>query len=203
MHEITRLIDCLALHSGLAPSTVGRKASGDGQLYTRLANGGEITVGRAARLTQWLSDHWPADLAWPDGIVRPAPSPGSPAAGRREERGAKDAALPAGGGGPLAVARREVAAMRRCMRADPPDHAGAQRHERLALAAARTLGPDGRVCRRAVCEALRVEAHVFDSTVRRYRAGAPVAPRRGGKPEQVLQLLVEAGDVRFRPRTAV
>ena len=34
---------------------------------------------RVARIIQWFSDHWPADLAWPHDIPRPDPSPDSPA----------------------------------------------------------------------------------------------------------------------------
>ena len=31
-------------------------------------------MARAARIVQWLSDHWPADLPWPTDIPRPPPN---------------------------------------------------------------------------------------------------------------------------------
>ena len=66
--------------TGRAPSTIGRLASGDGRTYARLRAGADITTRRAARIVQWLSNHWPADAEWTSDIPRPPPAPGSPAA---------------------------------------------------------------------------------------------------------------------------
>ena len=40
----------------------------------RLRRGHTITLRRVARVLQWFSDHWPADLEWPSDIPRPMPS---------------------------------------------------------------------------------------------------------------------------------
>ena len=40
----------------------------------RLRRGHTITLRRVARVLQWFSDHWPADLEWPSDIPRPLPS---------------------------------------------------------------------------------------------------------------------------------
>ena len=73
--HIIRLIDLVATASGRAPGTIGRMAGGSGDFYGRLRAGHDITTGRVARVTQWLSDHWPSDLEWPSDIPRPAPNP--------------------------------------------------------------------------------------------------------------------------------
>ena len=49
----------------------------DAYFFNRLAQG-RVTIRRAERALQWLSDHWPADLDWPSGIPRPDPSAGAP-----------------------------------------------------------------------------------------------------------------------------
>jgi len=78
--QIIAIIEILAARTGRSAGTIGREASGSGDFYPRLKVGHDITTRRAARVTQWFSDHWPADLVWPDDIQRPVPSPGSPAA---------------------------------------------------------------------------------------------------------------------------
>ena len=78
--EILLLVRTLAAATSRSESTVSRLASGSGMTTARLAEGKTITVQRADRILQWLSDHWPRDLAWPPRIARPAPTPGSSAA---------------------------------------------------------------------------------------------------------------------------
>lgn len=105
MHDVTAqivlLADNYAAFCGLRVTTVSARCSGQAHTINRVRNGGNITIRRAAHIQQWLSDRWPADLAWPDGIDRPAPSPESPAAAFVEER--QDAengdGSPSGGGG--------------------------------------------------------------------------------------------------------
>lgn len=56
---------------GIALSTLSRLV-GSPSMAARLAEG-RVTIATAHRVTQWLSDHWPADLDWPSDIPRPAP----------------------------------------------------------------------------------------------------------------------------------
>ncbi|MCY3855975.1 MAG: hypothetical protein OXF78_06745 [Rhodospirillales bacterium] len=63
----------LANATDRSPHTIGRYAAGSGDFYSRLVAGHDVTTRRAARVVQWLSDHWPADLAWPADISRPGP----------------------------------------------------------------------------------------------------------------------------------
>ena len=71
--EILRVARIYAAHRRIALSTVGRLGMGHGHFFDRLADG-RVTIRRAERALQWLSDHWPADLVWPSDIPRPAPS---------------------------------------------------------------------------------------------------------------------------------
>ena len=71
--QVTRLIEIAAQASERSPNTIARYASGNGDFYARLKRGHDLTTRRAAKVIQWLSDHWPADLDWPDDIPRPRP----------------------------------------------------------------------------------------------------------------------------------
>lgn len=71
------LIDHYAAARGLSPATVSTYAVNAGDFYARLKRGHDLTTRRAARVTQYLSNHWPPDLDWPSDIPRPAPEPHS------------------------------------------------------------------------------------------------------------------------------
>lgn len=71
---ILRLCQIFAEAKNLSISTVSTYAAGSGDFCARLEDGKDITTRRAARVTQWISDHWPEDLEWPADIPRPAPS---------------------------------------------------------------------------------------------------------------------------------
>ena len=202
---ITRLIGAMAAATGRAPSTISRLASGSGATYARLRGDAnrkppippaDITTRRAARIVQWLSDHWPADRAdlWPDDISRPAPSPGSPAA--------QPPAVPAmpAGDDPVAAVR---AAKDRLMDGMLSGDAAARRSaERDMHAAGLQLGADGRIrSADALAMAFGVDRAAVDKAVSRFRDGRSRAmPRPGSDTERAFLALVAARDVRFRSR---
>ena len=74
-----RLGSSFAKSKKLALSTVGQRCMGHGHFFERVREG-RVTIRRADRAIQWFSDHWPSDLDWPADIVRPEPTPDSPAA---------------------------------------------------------------------------------------------------------------------------
>ena len=78
--SIIDLIDKMAAATSRSPHTIGRLAAGSGDFYSRLVAGHDLTTRRAERVVAWLSDHWPADLAWPSDIPRPAQRAGRDAA---------------------------------------------------------------------------------------------------------------------------
>ena len=57
----------------IAGSTLCREATGNSTVWQRLP-AGRVTIRTIDRLVQYLSDNWPAGLAWPSDIPRPLPS---------------------------------------------------------------------------------------------------------------------------------
>lgn len=189
---LIELIDSYAEATNVAPATVSLRSAASGGLYRRLRDGHSITVRRAERIIQWLSDHWPADLPWPDGIDRPSPSPESPAAGFVEEpteAPANGEASPRPGGGDLSGGRRGTSSLpspsrpaaaaghehpmkrvRRAldrrhaaMTADPPDWEAAASAEADAIWAGAALRHDGRLASPdALCRALGIDRGVYN-----------------------------------------
>lgn len=71
--SLLRLIERYAEGRGLTVSTVSTYAAGAGDMHGRLSRGHDITTRRAARIAQWLSNHWPPGVDWPADIPRPDP----------------------------------------------------------------------------------------------------------------------------------
>lgn len=73
--QVLRLASFYASTKGLSLSTISLRIANQGSLFTRLAKGkSDLTIGRRDRILRKFSDNWPADLAWPDDIPRPAPT---------------------------------------------------------------------------------------------------------------------------------
>ena len=68
---LSRLCAIFAARTRRRLSTVSRLATGSGETIARLKSGRTITIRRAARAFQYLSDHWPDDQEWPTEIPRP------------------------------------------------------------------------------------------------------------------------------------
>ncbi len=68
---LSRLCAIFAARTRRRLSTVSRLATGSGETIARLKRGRTITIRRAARAFQYLSDHWPDDQEWPTEIPRP------------------------------------------------------------------------------------------------------------------------------------
>ena len=83
---LSRLCAIFAARTRRRLSTVSRLATGSGETIARLKRGRTITIRRAARAFQYLSDHWPDDQEWPTEIPRPKAGIGK--ARPRSRRGA-------------------------------------------------------------------------------------------------------------------
>ena len=59
--------------TGLAEATLSSRMLGDGKRLAAIREKSDIGVRRLNRAIRWLSDNWPADAAWPEGVARPAP----------------------------------------------------------------------------------------------------------------------------------
>lgn len=56
----------------ISHGALSSRVFGDGtKLPKILSNEVGITVDRFERTMRWFSEHWPSDVDWPDGVVRP------------------------------------------------------------------------------------------------------------------------------------
>lgn len=74
--EIRRLVmtaDCYCAGSGESRNALSKQLFGRGGQIDDLAAGRrDMTTRTAEDAFRWLSDNWPADAAWPEGVGRPA-----------------------------------------------------------------------------------------------------------------------------------
>jgi hypothetical protein len=70
--SLTKLADEMAAHLGLSAATVSTYVFSDGKRVDQFRKGRTCTVRVAERAIAWFSQNWPADLAWPSDIPRPA-----------------------------------------------------------------------------------------------------------------------------------
>ena len=80
--HLPRLADSFIAHTGMSHWQVGLQAAGSAKFFRDLRNGtrNSCKIATYSRVLQYLSNHWPTDLAWPSDVPRPDPTPGSPAA---------------------------------------------------------------------------------------------------------------------------
>ena len=186
--DLIRLGRTYARSRGLALSTVGRLAGGQGAFFERVATG-RVTIRRVDRAIQWFSDHWPAGLRWPEDLLRPEPRPGSPAAVALQEHPRDD---------PVRAVWAALALER--ARAEAGDREGARRAADAAFQAGSRLRPDGRIASvAALCDALHLSRDVYYDVVRRFagRRGIGRRTRTGSASDRMLRALTQAGDTRF------
>ena len=185
---LIRLGSAYARRRGLALSTVGRLAGGQGAFFDRVA-AGRVTIRRVDRAIQWFSDHWPAELTWPGDLLRPEPRPGSPAASAAAGDMTED---------PVQAVRAALELAR--ARADAGDPEGARQAQEAAFEAGSSLRPDGRIASvAALCDALHLSRDVYYDVVRRFagRRGIGRRTRSGSASDRMLRALTSAGDTRF------
>ena len=72
-----KLLTCMgrvvADAKGVSLSRISFLAAGDGKFFSRLEAGGTCTLRVERVVVEYLSENWPDDEAWPDGISRPTP----------------------------------------------------------------------------------------------------------------------------------
>ena len=192
VHEDERIADLIRNYAtalGLSESYASRILTGSGDTVQRISRGTSLTARRAARIIQAASDNWPADLAWPPDIPRPAPSASVTQPPTHRNGSPKPAPDPA----PADPMESVIPALER---------------KAAAIASASALNAEGRLASPdALCRAMDVERFVYDQVVRTYADGRPgqhKSPRRlrkGACPsELMLRALVAAGDARFQSR---
>lgn len=75
IEQILALADAYGAARGVKDATVSTLVFADGKRIQAIRDGRDLGVRTAMKAFQWFSDHWPADVEWPDGIDRPAPAP--------------------------------------------------------------------------------------------------------------------------------
>jgi hypothetical protein len=71
--HIRAALGAFTQHTGASIGSVSSRALDEGKALRLFMDGTQsLTLPRAERLLQWLSDHWPASLAWPEELPRPA-----------------------------------------------------------------------------------------------------------------------------------
>ena len=216
------VIDLLSIYADarrIAVTSACVYAAGQARLVDRLLGDpdsgrppADITTRRAARIVQWLSDHWPAGAEWPADIPRPAPSADAPAVSLAPPHAAGGAGVPSAAGASAEGAGDPVALVEALQReivdltgADPIDHdAIAALEGRMFFDVALKLGEDGTIASpNALCAALGCPRDVYDATVRLYAdAGTGGRPRETSRYGRMLRALRLAGDVRVTGRRA-
>jgi hypothetical protein len=71
--SLLTLCDTFGTHTGRRRATVSTILFNDGDKLEGLAGGRDIGVNRLDRAIRDLSRMWPADLEWPENILRPDP----------------------------------------------------------------------------------------------------------------------------------
>ena len=220
--EIVRLADMMGAATKTPASVLIRRACGSGNMYARLRNGHDITTRRAARIAQWLSDHWPPSADWPSDIPRPAPSADAPAALLRTDAGASlkrpsllakrqrirpdTAGASAEGADPVAAVEALQREIVEFWVADPVDHQAIEDREGRKFSIALRLDEAGTLASpHALCTAFGYPLDVYRTTVSQYAEGGRRPggrPRSGSRYAKMLAALRLAGDVRFSGRRA-
>lgn len=73
--ELLLLARAYANAHSVSFTTISSRVFNDGKKLDAIAGGADLYSSRLNRAIQWFSDNWPADLPWPEGLTRPAPTP--------------------------------------------------------------------------------------------------------------------------------
>lgn len=73
--QLVRVAEVYAGSKDLSLARISHIVLKGGHVLPRLAAGeSDITTGNFEKALLWFSANWPADLAWPEGVRRPAAS---------------------------------------------------------------------------------------------------------------------------------
>ena len=71
---LIQLADLYGRHLGITHWAVSYRIFRKGDFFSRIQSGKDCTLKTCARVLQWFSDNWPADLPWPSDIPRTTPN---------------------------------------------------------------------------------------------------------------------------------
>lgn len=73
--HLIRVIEAYCAGRGVSEARASTLIFNGGGRVKQLREGRDIGVLQASKAFQWLSDNWPDGAAWPDGVIRPSPTP--------------------------------------------------------------------------------------------------------------------------------
>jgi hypothetical protein len=76
--QLVTLVEVYSKAINRSEATVANSSGRDSQFFVRMRAGKGCGVDTMLGTLQWFSDHWPADTAWPDGVIRPEPATAEP-----------------------------------------------------------------------------------------------------------------------------
>lgn len=69
--SILSVIDAYLAASPIQEKTLSGRIFGDQKKIALMRGDGDITLTRANSAMTWLSENWPAEAVWPEGVWRP------------------------------------------------------------------------------------------------------------------------------------
>jgi len=69
--KLSKLTDAYCEARGVSVATVSGIIFKNSRTLPRVKSGGDLKTRSYQRAVAWLSDNWPHNAAWPDGIARP------------------------------------------------------------------------------------------------------------------------------------
>ncbi len=70
--KLLALLDLYCAATGRSEARVATLIQNAGHFFSAVRAGSGFTVRTYERALRWFSDNWPAGLAWPEGVERPA-----------------------------------------------------------------------------------------------------------------------------------
>jgi hypothetical protein len=71
--QLVTLVETYAAAAKRSEARIANLIGRDGRFFQRMRDGRGCSVDTRDGTMQWFSDHWPAELPWPEGIDRPTP----------------------------------------------------------------------------------------------------------------------------------
>lgn len=69
---LVNLCDAYCAAARLSRSRLSTIIFNDGKALDRVAGGGDLNTRSYEKAIAWLSENWPEDAVWPDGVERPS-----------------------------------------------------------------------------------------------------------------------------------
>mgnify|MGYP003404905483 CR=1 FL=1 len=74
--QLTAVARAFCAARGLSTARVSTLVFNDGKKLEAIASKGvDLSTGKFEAGMQWFSDRWPEGLEWPEGVLRPEPTP--------------------------------------------------------------------------------------------------------------------------------